>query len=144
MTGQRDRTQRTRWTSLLAGAVALLLQIVAWAWMPAVIMSANAAVPTIEAKTGRIVICTPDGFRTVMLDDHGTPTDSDRGVPRPALSGDSCPLCPLLGGLALPPPALRVMPANVPLHSQQVLPSERIAAGWFLSTLQARAPPTMG
>lgn len=138
MTAQPNRMQRTRRTSLLAGAVALLLQIVAWAWMPAMIASANAA------ETGRIVICTPDGFKTVVLDDRGTPVDPDSGQTAPAMSGESCPLCPLVGGLALPPPELPVMTATARHHGPETLPGDRIAAGWFLSTLQARAPPAIG
>ncbi|WP_391346735.1 hypothetical protein [Azospirillum sp. A23] len=57
------------------------------------------------------------------------------------MSGGSCPLCPLIGGLAMPPPDLPMTRASVGRHSPEVLPGDVIAAGWFLSTLQARAPP---
>ncbi|CAO3360824.1 DUF2946 family protein [Azospirillum palustre] len=140
MTATQDRLRPTRRAGLAAGAIALLLQVVAWAWMPAVIASANAA------ESSQIVICTPDGFKTVVMDDHGMAGDpagdeSDLGQGDLLMSGGSCPLCPLIGGLALPPPDLRMTRASVGRHSPEVLPGDVIAAGWFLSTLQARAPP---
>jgi len=127
--------QPTRWTGLAAGAVALLLQIVAWAWMPGMIASANAA------DGDRIVICTPDGFKSVVWNDHGAPGDPAAGKTESAMSAGSCPLCPLIGGLAMPPPDVWSMPATLGRHSPELLPGGLIAAGWFLSTLQARAPP---
>jgi hypothetical protein len=143
MIGNQDKTRRTRRGSLLAGAVALLLQIVAWAWMPAM------AAPTNDSESNRIVICTPDGFKTALLDDRGAPVDPDGGQTKggqtdAAMSGGSCPLCPLIGGLALPPPVALVMPIDAVRHGPEALPGDRIAAGWFLSTLQARAPPSLG
>ncbi|WP_052710058.1 DUF2946 family protein [Azospirillum thiophilum] len=138
-----DRNGRRRAWRIggLAGAVALLLQIVSWAWMPAVIQAANAA------DTSRIVICAPDGFKTVLLDDRGMPVDpdaADSGAPEHAMSGGSCPLCPLIGGLAMPPLAVFAMSVDFERHGPEQLPGSRIAAGWFLSTLQARAPPVTG
>ncbi|MFS2012078.1 DUF2946 domain-containing protein [Azospirillum sp. CT11-132] len=124
-----------RRAGLAAGAIALLLQIVAWAWMPALISSANVA------DSDRMVICTPDGFKTVVGSDHGTDGDPAAGKTEPIMSGGSCPLCPLIGGLAMPPPDLRMVPAMASRHSPELLPGELIAAGWFLSTLQARGPP---
>ncbi|PGH57206.1 hypothetical protein CRT60_12090 [Azospirillum palustre] len=148
MSATQDRLRPVRRAGLAAGAIALLLQIVAWAWMPAMIASANAA------ESGGIVICTPDGFKTVALDDHGAAgnparfepiksksVESDTGKSDPTMSGGSCPLCPLVGGLAMPPPDLRMAQASVGRHSPESLPGDVIAAGWFLSTLQARAPP---
>ncbi|WP_052293713.1 DUF2946 family protein [Azospirillum sp. B510] len=122
-------------SGLAAGAVALLLQIVAWAWMPAMIASANAA------DSGRIVICTPDGFKTLLVDDRGTGGGPEAGKGEPGLSVGSCPLCPLVGGLSMPPPDLRIAPAAIGRHGPDLLPGDLVAAGWFLSTLQARAPP---
>lgn len=148
MSATQDRLRPARRAGLAAGAIALLLQIVAWAWMPAMIASANAA------GSGLIVICTADGFKTVALDDHGAAGDParfgstestsngpDTGKSDPTMSGGSCPLCPLVGGLAMPPPDLRMARASVGRHSPESLPCDAIAAGWFLSTLQARAPP---
>ncbi|WP_377807192.1 DUF2946 family protein [Azospirillum sp. A29] len=155
MNATQDRLRPTRRAGLAAGAIALLLQVVAWAWMPAVIASATAA------ESSRIVICTPDGFKTVVMDDHGMAGDpagdesdsakNDSGQSGLGqgdllqgdllMSGGSCPLCPLIGGLALPPPDLRMTRASVGRHSPEALPGDVIAAGWFLSTLQARAPP---
>ncbi|WP_042704792.1 DUF2946 family protein [Azospirillum sp. B506] len=149
----QDRLRPARRAGLAAGAIALLLQIVAWAWMPAMIASANAA------EGSRIVICTADGFKTVALDDRGAVDDParfgltksksvksksvkfDTGKSDPTISGGSCPLCPLVGGLAMPPPDPLVVRASVGRHSPESLPGAAIAAGWFLSTLQARAPP---
>lgn len=150
MSATQDRLRPTRRAGLAAGAIALLLQVVAWAWMPAVIASANAA------ESSRIVICTPDGFKTVVMDDHGMAGDPAGDESNSAqnnsgqgdllqgdllMSGGSCPLCPLIGGLAMPPPDLRMTRASVGRHSPEALPGDVIAAGWFLSTLQARAPP---
>ncbi|MFD1626061.1 DUF2946 family protein [Azospirillum griseum] len=145
MIGTGNKGLRTRRVSLLAGAVALLLQIVAWAWMPAM----AAPLPGAGGGDGpsRIVICTPDGFKTVLLDAQGAPiqTDADRNADTDtAMSGGSCPLCPLIGGLALPPPLALLTPDDVGRHGPEALPGDRIAAGWFLSTLQARAPPSLG
>jgi len=143
MSASQDKLRPTRRAGLAAGVLALLLQVVAWAWMPAVIASATAA------ESSRIVICTPDGFKTVVLDDHGTagdPARSDLGQGDLLqgdllMSGGSCPLCPLIGGLAMPPPDLGMTRASAGRHSPEALPGDVIAAGRFLSTLQARAPP---
>ena len=145
MSATQDRLRPTRRAGLAAGAIALLLQVVAWAWMPAVIASATAA------ESSRIVICTPDGFKTVVMDDHamaGDPAADEKDSAQSGLgqgdllmSGGSCPLCPLIGGLAMPPPDLRMTRASVGRHSPEALHGDVIAAGWFLSTLQARAPP---
>lgn len=145
MSATQDRLRPTRRAGLAAGAIALLLQVVAWAWMPAVIASAAAA------ESSRVVICTPDGFKTVVMDDHGMAGDpagdasdsskSDLLQGDMLMSGGSCPLCPLIGGLAMPPPDPRMARASVGRHSPEALPGDVIAAGWFLSTLQARAPP---
>lgn len=135
MKATQDKMQPTRRAGLAAGAIALLLQVIAWAWMPALIASANAA------ESNRIVICTPDGFKTVVLADHETGDDPAAAKSKSAISGGSCPLCPLIAGLAMPPPDVRMVPTATSRHSPELLPGELIAAGWFLSTLQARGPP---
>ncbi|WP_247894272.1 DUF2946 domain-containing protein [Azospirillum sp. B510] len=134
---KRNGRGRVWRTGCLAGAVALLFQIVSWAWMPAWISSAR-------AETNRIVICTADGFKTVALDDHGVPADPDGAPSDAGVTDGSCPLCPLVGGLAMPP--LGPLPVTVGFlrHGPEFLPGSRIAAGWFLSSLQARAPPANG
>lgn len=143
MTQARNRVERMRRTGLMAGALALLLQLVAWAWMPAWIGSANAA--SLESGIERVVICTPEGFKTVSLavseERSGTPAADKAGGD--ALDHD-CPLCPLVGGLAVAAPPPDVSPAEIGRHGAITLPGSRIAAGWFLSTLQARAPPAIG
>ena len=147
----RCTVRRVRRLGLLAGMVALLLQVVAWSWMP---------VATAAARTGEttsLQICSAGGFATVDVDpaeyglahyggaviDTGYAADDGHGAPsdpKPFGSGH-CPLCPLVSGLALPPPLLSVGPALAVAADSRLLPGERIAAGWFLSTLQARAPP---
>lgn len=131
------RRRHPRRLGLVAGAVAFVLQILAWAWMPAWIAAANAA------DTDRIVICTAEGFKTITLhgaDDAGTTGEKPAAEP----AGSGCPLCPLVGGLAMAPPVMMVVPAEVGRHGSRALPGSQIAAGWFLSTLQARAPPAFG
>ncbi len=134
--------RRTRRIGLMAGAVALLLQIVAWAWMPAWIAPANAA------EGGGIVICSPEGFKTIAAEvawnGQGAPASPETGKTDPLKAAGTCPLCPLIAGLALPPPVALAMPADPGRHGSARLPGARIAAGWFLSTLQARAPPSVG
>lgn len=136
---------------LMAGALSLLLQVVSWAWMPVWIGAANAA--SLDAGAERVVICTPEGFKTVTLanlqDDAAESAAKDAAGPAANSSGGDpidhdCPLCPLVGGLAVTAPAPEVSPADVGRHSPVALPGSRIAAGWFLSTLQARAPPAIG
>ncbi|WP_109451499.1 DUF2946 family protein [Azospirillum sp. TSH64] len=138
MSATQERLRPARRAGLAAGAIALLLQIVAWAWMPAMIASANAA------EASWIVICTADGFKTVALDDHGVPADPDGAPSDAAVADGSCPLCPLVGGLAMPPLGLLPVTVGYVRHGPEFLPGRRIAAGWFLSSLQARAPPANG
>ncbi|WP_236783807.1 DUF2946 family protein [Azospirillum humicireducens] len=136
----------------MAGLVALLLQVIAWGWMP---------VATAVARTGgtaSLLICSAGGFATIDMDPAeygpaeygfdaiGVDRDaggSDGGTSGPTPFGSGhCPLCPLIAGLALPPPPLTVGPAMSVAGDTRLLPGGRIAAGWFLSTLQARAPPS--
>lgn len=136
----------------MAGMAALLLQVIAWGWMP---------VATAVARTGEttsLQICSAGGFATIDVDpaefgpgnygialtgaDHD-PGDSHGGTSDPTPFGSGhCPLCPLIAGLALPPPPLTVELAMAVASDSRLLPGERIAAGWFLSTLQARGPPS--
>lgn len=126
-------TQRMRRFGLCAGTVAFLLQIVAWAWM------APVAAGTGTGGTTAIVICTADGYKTIQFDD-GQPPASDQGS---TATSHGCPLCPLVAGLGLPAPVPVIGPDLVFRHGPQALPGAAIAAGWFLSTLQARAPPAI-
>lgn len=131
----RPRRRRLR-IGLLAGMLAFVLQILAWAWMPAWVAAANAAHPE------QIVICTVEGFKTVTLDAAAGVAVGEKPAPKAGDGG--CPLCPVMGGLAMAPPAVAVTPADIGRHGVQALPGSQIAAGWFLSTLQARAPPVLG
>ncbi|CBS89553.1 protein of unknown function (plasmid) [Azospirillum lipoferum 4B] len=156
---RRSRMAFGRWTvqqvrrlGLLAGMAALLLQVIAWSWMP---------VATAVAGTGgttSLLICSAGGFTTIDVDpaeygpaEYGIALigvdrdagDSPGGTSDPTPFGSGhCPLCPLIAGLALPPPPLTVGPVVVAASDTSLLPGERIAAGWFLSTLQARGPPS--
>ena len=135
---------------LTVGVVAFLFQLFAWAWCP----------PVAVADTLTIPICTPvgmiyktvssdaglqaAGLQTAVLPDAGGATDSgtDGGMDIKILD-HGCPLCPLVAGLSVPPPDIDIaLPGDLSRHGSIGLPGERIAAGWFLSTLQARAPPS--
>ncbi|WP_434623024.1 DUF2946 family protein [Azospirillum sp. B2RO_4] len=130
--------------------VALLLQVIAWGWMPMVPGAARAG------ETASLPICSSGGLTTIQLDaplygigefglasDDGDPDKSPDHAPSSTGPGTGhCPLCPLVAGLALPPPPLTVGPPLAMASDTRLLPAERIAAGWFLSTLQARAPPS--
>ncbi|WP_244433995.1 DUF2946 family protein [Azospirillum sp. B506] len=139
--------RQVRRLGLVAGMAALLLQVVAWSWMPL------PTGPIGAARTGETVslpICSSGGLTTIQADaaDYGVGAsgvahDDDHGRSQdPAHSGTGhCPLCPLVAGLALPPPQPPLGPTAAMARDTGLLPAERIAAGWFLSTLQARAPP---
>lgn len=114
--------------TLLAGAVALVVQMVAWALvMPARSLAADL-----------IPICAADGTVHLVADDGA----DDPAPPSHHAGADSCPLCPLIGGLSTPPPpALPLLPQTIARHGPEALPGDLLVTGWFLSTLQARAPP---
>lgn len=120
---------------LTAGALALLFQLFAWTLI----------MPATSAPISGIAICTAEGL--VHLDLEGPPADADllanhpAGHPADHPGGGSCPLCPLVGGLHLPPPLPLVVRDAMTRHSPAALPGALILTGWFLSTLQARAPP---
>ncbi len=133
---------------MLAVAVALVVQLFAWAWMPVWSNSAQGAVTSLTA------ICTSEGMKSILLDENGLPArsesaqspdgDSPDGKPPAGKAEGHCPLCPLVGGLGLAPVQWVAMPAEVERHGPKALPGRQIATGWFLATLQARAPPALG
>ncbi len=112
------------------GTLSLLAQILLWAWMPT-------AVAADGVLFGGILVCTPDGFKTVSLD--GALDASGK-----AGGGDACPLCPLIGGLALPPPDLFALAQGADVVDRGPGLEPRRSSGWFLYNLQARAPPMVG
>lgn len=126
-------TLRMRRFGLCAAAMAFLLQVVAWAWMVPV------AAATADGGATSIVICTVDGYKTIQLDDGQAPAPDKDG----ATASHGCPLCPLVAGLGLAAPPPVIGPDIVFRHGPEALPGAAIAAGWFLSTLQARAPPAI-
>lgn len=119
--------------AVMAGGMALLLQLLGWAFL----------IPVANAATGEtVMICTQQGMASIVLPDGPSP---DSLIPdgKATLSmGDDCPVCGLVAGLTAPPPLLTVvLPVSVVAHSSIGLPGQHIAAGWFLSRLKARAPP---
>ncbi len=114
---------------------ALLLQIVAWAWMaPAVAATGG------PAAAAGIPVCTPDGLRTLTPD--GTPLPEDLPADRPAGAADhGCPLCPLVGGLSLPPPAATALPGAAAPRYTGPPPGAPVAPAGVRSSRKARAPP---
>ncbi|CAO3435718.1 DUF2946 family protein [Azospirillum endophyticum] len=131
----------------MAGMAALLLQVIAWGWLTPVTGTAKAG------ETAVLLICSSGGLTTIEADaadygivDPGSAHNADgQGKPSdsPHPGTGHCPLCPLVAGLALPPPPLTVDPAVAMARDTRLLPAERLATGWFLSTLQARAPPSL-
>lgn len=123
---------------MLATALALLVQVVAWAWMPAWLDAAGDAAAALE-------ICTPDGYRMAATDDDAGPATADPGTaldpPHAAKAHGSCPLCPLVGGLASPPGPTAPLPVVHAHRDRIVPPAGRIASGRVLAAAQARAPP---
>jgi hypothetical protein len=118
---------------LLAGAVAFLLQMFVWS-IQAPAVAAGSLIP----------VCTVDGITLVDLNPDAQNPDSGSGDPAKAkFKAAGCPLCPLAQGLSVPPPALEpAKPSFLVHHSSLRLPGDYIAAGWYLSSLKARAPLT--
>ncbi|WP_207483010.1 DUF2946 family protein [Arenibaculum pallidiluteum] len=120
---------------LTAGALAFLCQMIAWAWCP-IAGPANVVL---------VPFCTPDGMvhRAVSAED-GKPVP-DGGGPagkRSDAPESGCPLGALLSGLSAPPANITLVPPGTPpRHGAPSLAGQTVATGWFLSTLQARAPP---
>lgn len=123
--------RRTRGIALMGGVLALLFQLFAW----------TLTMPAKSATVTEITICTAQGL--VHLDADGALAGAELPTEHPAEhpDGGSCPLCPLIGGLHLPPPLHQMAPDAVVRHGPMALPGALILTGWFLSTLQARAPP---
>lgn len=91
------------------------------------------------APSVMVPICTADGVAYRAL-----PVDSSQpsGGETPHEGKQGCPLCPVFAGLSGPPPIVAcALPAERSRHAATALPGAFVAAGWFLSTLQARAPP---
>lgn len=126
-----------RRAGLLLGVLAFLIQTAGWA---------TAAPSMAAAQVGAggafiIPICATDGVKMVAVDDSGQPVSPDGETPD-AAKKDHCPLCPVVVALGLPAvAAAELRPPDERRHDVSALPGLRIAAGWFLSTLQARAPP---
>lgn len=126
----RGRERIGRGAALVPGAVAFLLQVLAFFWMPALA----------PASVGLVPICTPAGveYRAVSADTGGPASET------PAKAKHGCPLCPLMAGLHTPPGGIGVpAPAVVAAPGSLVLAGAQVAAGWFLATVQARAPPAL-
>lgn len=110
--------------------LAFVLQLVAWAWSPAML----SALASTGLAGQEIAICSVDGMTTVILDENGDPS--------PPKAAKGCPLCPVIAGLAPPPlPPMLEAPARLALQTEHPLPGQQVAAGWFLAKQQARAPP---
>lgn len=124
--GQHGAARR-RAAALSAGAIAFLFQVLAFLWLPAM------------APSALVAICTADGMTYRALPaDSGQPADEDTHD----AAKQGCPLCPVMAGLSVPPPPITgALPAERSRHTATALPGAFVAAGWFLSTLQARAPP---
>lgn len=129
---------RIRRVGLMAGALAFVLQMMVWSMaIPA--MALDGATAGAEAVT----ICSVDGFKTVFIGPDGQPVSPEDGSGGAAK--DHCPLCPTVTGAGLPPQAPTTVPAEgMMMADARSLPGDVIAAGWFLSSLQARAPPAAG
>jgi hypothetical protein len=123
-----------RRVGLMAGVLAFLCQVLAWSVaMPAV---------SLAAAVDSITICSVDGVKTIKIGPDGQTTPDDEGK---VCESGHCPLCPLVGGAGLPPvPPLVAPNERVAAHDARALPGDVIAAGWFLSSLQARGPPLIG
>ncbi|GGB46883.1 hypothetical protein GCM10011505_30010 [Tistrella bauzanensis] len=119
-----------RRAGLIAGALAFLFQMTVWSvYAPA--MSFGQFTP----------ICTAEGVRLVSSDQLGRADDGSLPEQTMRAAGD-CPLCLLAQGLTAPPVALTAAaPTIARLHEAPRLPGGVIAAGWYLATLKARAPP---
>lgn len=130
---------RVRRAGLLAGALAFVVQMMVWsATMPAM------ALDGMPAGAEAIAICSADGIKTIVVGSDGQ-VPSDDGSGSGSAAKDHCPLCPTVTGAGLPPQVQTAVPAeSMAMADARTLPGDVIAAGWFLSSLQARAPPAAG
>lgn len=128
---------RLRRLGLLAGLLAFVIQVTAWSMM----------VPGRAASAGEaevITICGADGLRSITLDADGTPLPED-GTGKAAASCGHCPLCPVMGGVGLPPVSGAALPVVwLPVADHPAPTADPITAGRLLSGLRARAPPAAG
>lgn len=123
--------RRLRRVGVLAGAAAFLLQMLTWSvYAPAMAMGGET-----------VMICTMEGMTEITLGPDGQPVSPDKAK----ADSKHCGFCLLASGLATPSlPAALSPPVQLARHGAEALPGGLIAAGWFLSTLQARGPPTVG
>lgn len=127
---ERPTARALRRITLLIGAAAFLMQVLTWSvYAPAMAMG--------EAT----VICTMDGMTEVYLGPDGQPVKPEKSK----ADSKHCGFCVLAKGVSAASPQLMAQPpVRMARHGAETLPGEVIAAGWFLSTLQARGPPTLG
>ncbi|MBX3456635.1 DUF2946 family protein [Ferrovibrio sp.] len=126
--------------SLLAAAFALLMQILAWSWMPAALVPTNA----LAEAGGGIIICTAEGLAILAPDGSKTLIgDSGADENGKAPAGRSCQLCPMVAGLSLPPPNTGHVPAFHGCGTHIVDFNPQITPGAFRATALARAPPAV-
>ncbi|MBP2232614.1 hypothetical protein J2847_005945 [Azospirillum agricola] len=136
----RTFIDRIRCAGLLAGLLAFVVQMMVWsATMPAM------ALAEAPGGTETIAICSADGVKMITIGSDGQPDSGDYGSNTTGAAKDHCPLCPTMTGAGLPPLASMVVPSQGMVAADAcALPGDVIAAGWFLSSLQARAPPAIG
>lgn len=138
----RSPFDHVRHAGLLAGMLALLVQMVAWgAGLPA-----NAAASRGGGSGDAVVICTVEGLKRIVVDADGQVLPGDGGAgertDRSGPAGGHCPLCPIVGGAGLPPQTIAVSLPNpvgstlFPGLADDAVVGGRICSGW-----QARAPP---
>ncbi|WP_247877416.1 DUF2946 family protein [Azospirillum brasilense] len=139
--------ERLRRIGLLAGLLAFVVQMMVWTvTMPAMALdAAGVGAGAASAGVETITICTANGVKTITLGPNGEPVADQDGGATGAAAGH-CPLCPTMAGTAPPPlPPMAALPAlRLAMADARALPGGVIAAGWFLSSLQARAPPAAG
>lgn len=130
----------SRRTARLLAAWLGMLAIVAQALLPVVHpMSAPRALQADAAASGKIVICTPYGFKLVSLDE--LPGDDKPGKAQP---GQFCPLCQAVQtAAALPPPEGPDL-GRVPCETAVAFVDRDTASAPPPATgpPQARAPPS--
>jgi hypothetical protein len=133
MSSRWNHRQRIGTASLMAGAMALLVQVIAWAWLPAWIAAENGGLDQ------QVIVCTAHGPKVLALSDLGDGGQED--LPE---SHQACPLCSLVYGLALVSP-VPSLPSRKIVHVTPVTrPSETIVTAWILTDINTRAPPVFG
>lgn len=148
MTIRRLITRTTVNAGLMAGVLAFLVQIMAWSvTMPAMAQPTTAGMAQPATAEMVITICTADGLKDITFAAPDRET-ADQRAEKPTAKitkAGHCPLCPVMSGAGLPPVDLTAQPLRLPmLADARTLPGDVIAAGWFLSSLQATGPPARG